>query len=67
MQAGGYYSLFIIAKNLHNPKKTAETSNNETLMELQKFMQFSLPLYAYNEILRHYQKPMWAKQESNNL
>ena len=26
-----HYSLFIIAKNLYNPKKTAETSNNEIL------------------------------------
>ena len=31
MQAGVHYSLFIIAKNLYNPKKTAETSNNEIL------------------------------------
>ena len=35
MRAGGHYSLFVIAKNLYNliynPKKTAETSNNEIL------------------------------------
>ena len=29
MRAGGHYSLFIIAKNLYNPMKIAETSNNE--------------------------------------
>ena len=31
MRVGGHYSLFIIAKNLYNSKKTAETSNNEIL------------------------------------
>ena len=32
--------LLYIAKNLHSPKKTAETSNNKILMALQKFMWF---------------------------
>ena len=31
MREGGHYLLFIIAKNLYNPKKTAETSSNEIL------------------------------------
>ena len=63
MWAGSYYSLFIIAKNLHNPKKIAETSNNEILMELQKIHAVQLPLAImhYNEILSHYQKSMWVE------
>ena len=60
MRARGHYSLFIIPKNLYNPKKTAETSNNEILNGASKIhaVASNYHYYAYNEIFRHYQKSM---------
>ena len=49
---------YIIAKNLHNPKETAETSNNEISVELQNSSGCN---YHYNESLGHYQKSMQAE------
>ena len=54
----GSYSLLVLAKNLHNPKKAAETSNNGAL----KICMVAIAIIMYyNEILRNYQQSMWAE------
>ena len=60
MRAGGHYSLFIIAKNLYNHKKTAETSNYEILNGASK-INVVVIMHSYNETFRHYQKSMWVE------
>ena len=52
MRVGGHYSLLIIAKNLYNPKKTAETSNNEILNGASKIHALVITIIMHNIMMK---------------
>ena len=67
MRAGGHYSLSIIAKNLYNPKKTAETSNNEILNGASKIHVVVITIIMHiMKSLGIIKNPCGRKQETSN-
>ena len=67
MWAGGHYSLFIIAKNFYNPKKTAETSNNEILNGASKIHAVVITIIMHiMKFLGIIKNPCGRKRETSN-
>ena len=67
MRAGGHYSLFIIAKNLYNPKKTAETSNKEILNGASKIHAVVITIIMHiMKFLGIIKNPCGRKRETGN-
>ena len=67
MRAGGHYSLFVIAKNLYNPKETAETSNNEILNGASKIHVVVITIIMHiMKCLGIIKNPCGRKQETSN-
>ena len=67
MQAAGHCSLLIIAKNLYNPKKRAETSNNEILNGASKIHAVVITIITHiMKFLSIIKNPCGRKQETSN-
>ena len=67
MQVRGHYSLFIIAKNFYNHKKTAETSNNVILNGTSKIHVVVITIIMYiMKFLGIIKNPCGRKWETSN-